>query len=200
MTFHCKLLAGVAGCALLLGTAGAQQTSNPPSSSGQTGQHRATAPGSNQPNANRLMTADSDFVRKAAQGGMAEVELGRLATSKASNEKVKQFGQRMVDDHSKANNELKEVASRKGVTLPTSLDAKDQSTKDKLSKLSGAEFDKAYMEDMVKDHKTDVSEFRKESNSGSDPDVKSFASKTLPTLEEHLKLAEDTLAQVKNEK
>ena len=145
--------------------------------------------------ANRL-AADNDFVMKAAQGGMAEVELGNLAVKQASSSKVKQFGQRMVDDHSKANDELKQVASTKGVTLPTTIGAKHQATVNRLSKMSGAEFDKAYMQDMVKDHQEDVAEFKRESTSGDDPDVKAFAAKTLPTLQEHLKMAQDTMKQV----
>jgi putative membrane protein len=136
-------------------------------------------------------SADHSFVMKAAEGGMAEVELGKLAASKGSSEQVKQFGQKMVDDHSKVNDELKTLAQNKNITLPTDLNSKDKSTKKKLEKLSGAEFDRAYMQAMVKDHSTDVSEFRKEANSGKDPDVKAFAAKTLPTLENHLKLAQD---------
>lgn len=146
--------------------------------------------------ANR-MGMDNDFVTKAARGGMAEVELGKLAQQNGSDQKVKDFGRRMVDDHSKANQELSSIASKKGVTMPTSLDAKDQATKDRLSKLSGAAFDRAYMQDMVKDHRTDVAEFKKEANSGTDNDVKQFASKTLPTLEDHLKLAESTVSEIK---
>jgi putative membrane protein len=103
----------------------------------------------------------------------------------------------MYDDHSKANDELKKIAADKGITLPTSLNTKDKATHDRLSKLSGAEFDKAYMKDMVADHREDVNEFRKESNSGSDADLKSWAGKTLPTLEHHLQLAESTDAKVK---
>ncbi|MBZ5585685.1 MAG: DUF4142 domain-containing protein [Acidobacteriia bacterium] len=143
------------------------------------------------------MTADSNFITKAAQGGMAEVELGQLATTHASNQSVKDFGQKMVDDHSKANEELKSIAAKEGVTLPTTVSAKDQATRDRLSKLNGAEFDRAYMADMVKDHRMDVAEFRREADHGTDPDVKAFAAKTLPTLENHLKLAETTDSQLK---
>lgn len=159
-----------------------------------------TAPGHDQKgqtgSANR-MGADQSFVTKAAIGGMAEVKLGQLATQKASNADVKKFGQQMVDDHGKANDELKQLASQKGITLPTDVDAKQQATYDRLSKLSGAEFDKAYMHDMVTDHHEDVSEFQKESRSGSDPDVKAWATKTLPTLQHHLQMAESTNAKVK---
>jgi len=143
-------------------------------------------------------SADQTFMIKAAQGGMAEVELGNLAKSNAQSDAVKQFGQRMVDDHTKANDELKSIAAQKNVTLPTSLDAKDQATKDKLSSLHGAAFDKAYMSDMVKDHRKDISEFQKEADNGKDPDVKAFAGKTLPILQEHLRLAEKTDSQVRS--
>src|SRR5207302_11467093 len=103
--------------------------------------------------------ADKTFVKKAAAGGLAEVELGQLATEKASSEDVKKFGQRMVDDHGKANDQLKQVASEEHITLPEGLSAKDKATKDRLEKLSGAQFDRAYMRDMVKDHRQDVAEF-----------------------------------------
>jgi putative membrane protein len=138
----------------------------------------------------KLSAADKHFVNEAAAGGMAEVELGQLATEKASSPDVKQFGQRMVNDHSKANDQLKRIAADEGVRLPAKLSAKDQATKNRLSKLSGDAFDKAYMADMVKDHKTDVAAFRNESKTGEDPQVKSFAADTLPTLEDHLKNAQ----------
>ena len=134
-------------------------------------------------------TADRAFVKKAAQGGMAEVELGKLATERASNPDVKKFGERMVNDHTKANDQLKEVASSKNVTLPKSLDAKDEATKKRLSSLSGAAFDRAYMTDMVTDHTKDVAEFRRESSSAKDAAVKDFATQTLPTLQDHLQEA-----------
>jgi putative membrane protein len=95
----------------------------------------------------------------------------------------------MVDDHGKANDQLKQVASQKGITVPEKLNAKDAATKARLEKLSGKAFDRAYMQDMVADHTKDVSEFRTESKSAKDPDVKSFASRTLPTLKDHLKEA-----------
>jgi putative membrane protein len=142
-----------------------------------------------QSGSSQLSASDKTFVKKAAQGGMAEVELGQLAVDKASSDDVKKFGQRMVDDHSKANDQLKQVASSQGVELPTTLDMKDKATKAHLSKLSGKEFDQAYMSDMLKDHKQDIADFRKESKMGQDAAVKDFASQTLPTLESHLKEA-----------
>jgi putative membrane protein len=147
--------------------------------------------------ANRLTGTDQTFMNKAAQGGMAEVELGKLAETHASNDAVKNFGKRMVTDHSKVNDQLKNIAAKENVTLPTSLDSKDQATLDRLSKLNGADFDRTYIKDMVSDHKTDISEFQRESNRGSDPEVKQFASSTLPILQEHLRLAEDAQNQVK---
>ncbi len=135
-------------------------------------------------------TSDATFLKKAAEGGLAEIELGQLAQQKASSEEVKKFGERMVSDHTKANDELKAVAQKENVELPQEPSAKDKATKARLEKLSGAQFDQAYMKDMVKDHRTDVSEFEHESNSAQDPAVKSFATQTLPVLKEHLRVAE----------
>ena len=131
--------------------------------------------------------ADSKFMKEAADGGMAEVELGKLASEKASSSEVKQFGQRMVEDHGKANDELKQLATQKHVDLPAEPSAKHKATKARLEKLSGEQFDKAYVADMLKDHKKDVAAFEKQSRSAKDPDLKSFAAKTLPTLQDHLK-------------
>lgn len=145
-----------------------------------------------------LSTTDKKFIKDAADGGMAEVAFGQLAVQKASSQDVKQFGQRMVDDHSKANDQLKQIASSKGIELPQDLTLKDKATQERLSKLSGEEFDKAYMADMVKDHKADIAEFNKESRNGTDAQVKDFASTTLPTLEDHLKQAETTNQKMQN--
>lgn len=143
-----------------------------------------------------LSAEDKAFVTKAGQGGLAEVKLGQLAQQNASDPAVKQFGQRMVDDHGKANDQLKSLAEQKGVTVPTDLDAKDKATYNRLSGMKGAAFDRAYMNDMVKDHTKDVAEFRKESKSAKDSDLKNFASQTLPTLQDHLKQAKSTDQQV----
>ena len=136
-----------------------------------------------------MSSQDHDFVMDAAMGGLMEVELGRIAAQKGMSESVKQFGQRMVDDHSKANEELMSLASSKGMTLPTALDEKHQKDVKKLSAMSGAEFDRAYSKMMLRDHTKDVKEFEKQSTKGADPDIKAFASKTLPTLQEHLQMA-----------
>lgn len=140
--------------------------------------------------------SDARFAKEAAQGGMAEVKLGQLAQEKGSNDAVKSFGKRMVDDHSKAGDKLKEVAAKDSMTLPSDIAAKDQAIYDRLSKLSGAAFDRAYARDMVKDHQDDVAAFQKEANSGKDDALKGFASETLPTLQDHLKEAKEMLKTV----
>lgn len=132
-----------------------------------------------------LSAMDKTFMKKAAQGGMAEVKLGELAAKQGSSDQVKQFGQKMVDDHGKANDALKEVAAKKNFTLPGDIDAKSKATLAKLEKLHGAAFDAAYIKDMKMDHQADIAEFQKEVSKGKDPDVKGFASSTLPTVKEH---------------
>jgi len=135
---------------------------------------------------------DTRFAREAAMGGMMEVDLGKLAVQKASSDRVKQFGQRMVDDHSKAGDDLKGIAAKDNLILPSELDARHKAIVDRFSNLSGTAFDRVYMRDMVKDHQTDVADFQREANSGSNADLKTFATKTLPTLQEHLRIARET--------
>jgi putative membrane protein len=134
---------------------------------------------------------DKKFLKDAALGGITEVELGNLAAQKASNADVKQFAQKMVDDHTKANDQLKQVATRNSIEVPAALDSKHQSRIDKLAKLSGEQFDKAYVKDQLKDHENDVREFQDEAQNGSDPNVKAFATTTLPTLQEHLEMVKN---------
>jgi putative membrane protein len=143
-----------------------------------------------------IPAADRSFMYKAAQGGMAEVELGQLAQQNAENANVKAFGQRMVTDHSKANDQLKQLAAQQGVSLPATLDAKERATKARLAKLHGAAFDKAYMQDMVMDHKQDVAEFKHESTAAKTPALRDWAQQTEPTLESHLMEAEKIAPQV----
>jgi putative membrane protein len=135
--------------------------------------------------------ADATFVKKAADGGMAEVSLAKLAQEKASSSDVKSFAAKLEKDHTKANDELKEVASKKGITLPTEPSKNHQAMHDRLSKLSGAEFDKAYVTAMLDDHQKDVREFQRVASGSGDPDVKAFASKTLPTLKDHLQQVQE---------
>jgi putative membrane protein len=139
---------------------------------------------------------DEMFVLDVAKDGMAEVELGKVAAEKGSRDDVKKFGQRMADDHSKAGDELKTLAQSKNITLPTAVDSKDKATADRLAKLSGAAFDRAYMQHMVAGHRKAVAAFKRESTSGKDPDVKAWAAKTLPTIEDHLKSAQEIARNV----
>lgn len=140
---------------------------------------------------------DSDFMKEAAVGGMAEVEMGKLAATKASSADVKKFGQMMVDDHTKANIDLKALATKKGMTLPTDLDSSHKSTMDDLREQAGADFDKAYVEEMVDDHEEDVSKFEDEAKNATDPDVRAFAQKTLPVLQKHLDAIKSIQAKMK---
>lgn len=131
------------------------------------------------------------FAKVAAQGGMAEVQMGKLAAERGGSAAVKLFGQRMVDDHTKANMELNQLAARKNIQLPQELSAEQKSMMDKLAKLAGEDFDKEYVDMMVDDHEHDVAEFQTQSEKGDDPDVRAFAAKTLPTLRDHLQMIKD---------
>ena len=148
----------------------------------------------------KLDKDDMKFVRTANAGGEMEVALGKLAAEKASNADVKAFGQKMVDDHSKANEELGKLASSKGVDFTAGKEKRQKKIDDKvadMSKKSGADFDKDYVDDMVKDHEKDVKDFKKQAEVGKDEDVKKWAAQTLPTLEEHLKMIKDIQSKMK---
>lgn len=146
---------------------------------------------------NNLSNRDKEFIKEAVSGGLFEVKMGEAAQKQASSEKVKSFGQRMVTDHTKANDELMKTAQNEGFTPPGSMNKKDQRMYDKLSKLNGAEFDREYMKNMVSDHEKDIAAFKKESRKGKNVSVKQFSEKTIPTLEEHLRMAKDVLAGIK---
>jgi len=161
---------------------------------GQTGQEKA-APKDHHASATGG-SADKAFILEAASGGMMEVELGKMAANQASSDDVKKFGQRMVDDHSKANNELSALAQKKNITLPSSMNKSHQATHDHLAKLNGADFDKAYIQHMVADHTKDVREFQREAKSGTDPEVKAWAGQTVTTLQSHLTQAKQVAAAV----
>lgn len=183
------MLAGAAAMALAQqpttsGAAGENSTAK----SGKAHMHHAEADA-------KSKGSDEMFAKKAALGGMAEVELGKLAAEKATDPAVKQFAQRMVDDHSKANDQLKAVAQSANITLPTGMDPKDEALRDKLSGMSGAAFDRAYMRHMLEDHNKDVKEFQHEASAGKNDALKQFAAQTLPTLQEHQKMARETAAK-----
>jgi putative membrane protein len=133
---------------------------------------------------------DAEYAVMAANGGMLEVELGKLAQTKAASPKVVEFAKMMVEDHSKANKELMEIAGAKFITLPAILDNKKQKDYDDFAKMDKKDFDKAYTDYMVKDHKEDIDEFKKEAQDGKDPELKAFAAKHVPILEHHLQMAQ----------
>src|SRR5437773_7993569 len=133
---------------------------------------------------------DYKFALEAAQGGLLEVKMGELAKQKGSHPTVQQFAQRMVIDHAKANDELQKIATQKGATIPTELTRREEAQLEHLQKLSGNDFDKAYADRMVKDHKKDIKEFQDAAKNCEDADLKNFASTTLPILQDHGKMAE----------
>jgi len=147
--------------------------------------------------ATNLDKDDQEFATKAAQGNMAEVNAGQLAAQKGTSPDVKAFGNRMVNDHGKALDELKQWATNKGFTLPADVSADQKATADKLSGKSGKDFDKTYADTMADDHEKDVKEFEKASKNAKDPDLKAWAAKTLPVIQDHLKMAKDMKAKVK---
>jgi putative membrane protein len=134
---------------------------------------------------------DHTFIKEAAQGGMAEVQMGRLGAQKGQSQEVRQFGQKLVQDHSKANQELKLLAAQKSITLPTDISTEQQAMMSHLKSLEGAEFDEAFKKHAVEDHQEDVQKFQTASQRATDSDVKAFAVKTLPVLQQHLKMAQD---------
>ena len=141
--------------------------------------------GKNNANNPALNDKTTDFATEAADGGMMEVQLGKLAQQKAQSKSVKDFGTMMVDDHTKANDELKALAGKKNVTLPAKIGDAHQKKYDDLSKKSGKDFDKAYINAMVDGHEAAVSDFKKQTDN-SDADVKEWVNKTLPALQMHL--------------
>jgi putative membrane protein len=151
-------------------------------------------------NRGQLSNSDYKFAVAATRANTSEVDLGQLAAQKATDPAVRQFAERMVRDHSKANQQLSQILSQKGVTVPTETSSSEQREVDRLQKLNGAEFDKAYIEHMIRDHKKDVKEFEKASQKSEDGDIKAFAANTLPVLQDHLKMAQDLEGTVKAEK
>jgi len=143
---------------------------------------------------------DQHFAKKATASGLAEVNLSNLAVKNASDAAVKKFAAHMIKDHTKANKELIALANKKKVSVATSMDAEHQTLEKKLIKLKGAEFDRAYMAGQVKDHKEAVSLFEKEAKDGTDEDFRAWAKKTLPTLREHLKMAQKVQDNLKGGK
>jgi putative membrane protein len=146
------------------------------------------------------VSADTDdvvFAKKAAIGGMAEVAFGKLALSKTSNTRIKDFANMMVTDHSKANNELMGIAINKNITLPATVDAEHQAKMDSLNKLSGMDFDKAYAAAMVEGHQKTLALMQTETSIGKDADLRAFAAKTASTVQIHLNAINNISAGMK---
>ncbi len=200
MTFSNRISSGLVAVALLLGSRVAIGQAQPPSQPSQTGLNNPQSPTTNNMNttpnginavpAGQTSPEDRIFLKDALQGGIAEVQLGQLALQKSSNADVKQFAQRMVDDHTKMGDQLKPIAQQIGVKIPDGPSKKDKATIAKLQALNGDDFDKAYMKDMVKDHKDDLTDFRSEADQGSNLAVKNAANQGAGIISQHLQMAE----------
>lgn len=141
--------------------------------------------------------SDQQFVTEATQSGLAEIALGQLAQQKGASAQVKQYGQQMITDHTQANSQLKTLATKKGLTVPTAPNAQQKATRDRLAGLSGSAFDRAYMQQMEQDHAKAVALFQRESAQGQDSNLKQWASTTLPKLQNHLAMAQRDMANVR---
>jgi len=182
--------AALASVLLLCGSMGLGQVPNTSVPMSQPpGQNPSMDPRMNGMQAGASAT-DRVFVKSALQGGMAEVQLGQLTLQKSNNDQVKQFAQRMIDDHTKLNEEMKPVAQQLGVVVPTEVSKKDRNVMNKLQALSGPAYDQAYIKDMVKDHKGDLSEFQAEASSGQDQTVKDAAAQGTKVIAQHLQMAQ----------
>lgn len=140
--------------------------------------------------------ADAHFARSAAQGGIAEIKMGKLASDRGSSDVVKAFGERMVVQHGAAGDLLKAAAQKQNITLPSKLSAREQQTYDRLANLSGTAFDRSYARDMVEDHEQDLAAFQNEADTGTDENIKAFAAQTIPMIQEHLNQAREMLKSV----
>jgi putative membrane protein len=185
----------IAGAVLLCGSMCMAQMTQPSTGSAG-GQSPGSANPSMNPQVNGMQTngqaspTDILFVKNALQGGIAEVQLGQLTLQKSNNDQVKQFAQKMIDDHTRMGDQMKPVAQQVGVSVPTQPSKKDKQTMAKLQALSGPAYDQAYIKDMVKDHKQDLSEFQMEASSGQDPAVKDAATQGSQVIAQHLQLAQ----------
>jgi putative membrane protein len=192
LTIYGKRTVALAGSMLLCGTMGFGQMHGSAPSTGQApGQGASTdAQMSNMQTSGQPSPVDRMFVSKAMQGSMAEVQLGQLTLQKSSNPQVKEFAQRMIDDHSKLNDQMKPVAQQLGVTVPNEVSKGDRKIIAKLQALSGPAYDQAYIKDMVKDHKQDLNEFQMEASSGQDQTVRDAANQGSKVIAQHLQMAQ----------
>jgi putative membrane protein len=182
-----KLLAMmmVAGAALTFQSCGGSSTNDSKANADSANETKDTSTNAVETGGIAVDSDDAEFAVEAANGGMAEVELAKLAETKATSPKVKEFAAMMIKDHTMANEELMALAKTKNITLPTTVGVDQQTVMGDLQKKAGAEFDKGYVDAMVKDHDKDVTLFEKASTDAKDADIKSFATKTLPTLKMH---------------
>ena len=188
---------GVLTCALAAAPVASAQSGTPATAKPTQGtKPTAPKPDPAQTTKSTVAATDTTFAKQAAMDGMAEVEHGKLASEKATNSDVKQFGARMVEDHGKANDELKSWASSNAVTLPADMGAQHKAMHAKLSKMTGDAFDRAYAAHMVTAHAKAVASFQSASKTAKNADLKAWAAKTLPTLQEHHKMARDINAKV----
>ena len=181
-----------------MGSAG--QTTGSGQTSAGTSTQNTMAGGASTTTANHLASSDEKFVSKVFKGNLAEIKLGQLAVAKAQSPEVKQFGQRLIDDHTAANDKLMKIASQKGLQPKRELELSVQHEYNKLDKLSGTQFDREFMNYMVSDHQKDIKEFESAAKTAKDPDVKEFAESTLPTLRDHLTNAKSAQSAAKNAK
>jgi putative membrane protein len=185
-----KRTLALASAMLLCGSMGLAQMHGNPSAGGP-GQNPTTDPQTNgMQGPGQTSVGDKLFVKNAMQGGMAEVQLGQMTLQKTNNDQVKQFAQRMIDDHTKMNDQMKPVAQQLGVDVPRQVSKKDRATMAKLDALSGPAYDQAYIKDMIKDHKQDLSDFQMEASSGQDQTVKDAASQGSKVIAQHLQMAQ----------
>jgi putative membrane protein len=175
----------------MTGCTPADNTNSTSTSNANTTNSNTTAAPTTTPASRAPARDDRAFVMEVAQNGIAEIALGRLAAQKGRSPEVKRFAQRVISDHSKVAAELKQLATTKGITLPADMKPEQKQTLDRLATLSGAEFDRDFMTLMAENHDKSVSTFREVARDGTDPDIKAFAAKTLPTLQEHQKMAHD---------
>jgi putative membrane protein len=171
---------------------GSSDTPTTPSNNNNPGGSPSTPMGETSPNS--LSSRDSNFVMQAAQTGMLEVQLGKLAVQRGSSAGVKQYGQQMVEEHTQKNQELMQLAMQKGVEVPTEMSSQNKALGDRLSGLSGTSFDTAYKQAMLDSHKQAIALFQAQSQQGQDPELKAWATKTLPNLQAHLQMVNQMLA------
>jgi putative membrane protein len=196
------LTAGVCTAALLASpTAWAQQGENPDTANtrppgGAMGGTAGMKMAPGDAPTGKISGADRHFIEEAGATNLAEIQLGRLAADKGESPEVKGLGQKLVDDHTRANDQLKPLADARGITLPTEPSAAQRSTYERLSKLSGKDFDKAFLKEVQKGHDRSISLYKKEASSSHDADLKSYAEQTLPTLKTHTDTAKRDLKQM----